>query len=70
LPEAFVWVSLAARRAIPNAREICEELKTEMTPEQMEDATLRLNLIAPTPAAAPTYAVEAESQVDVKTQSN
>jgi hypothetical protein len=39
LPEAFAWLSLAARRAIPNARETCEELKAEMTPEQIEDGS-------------------------------
>jgi TPR repeat protein len=60
LPEAFLWLSLAARRAMPNARENCEELKSEMTPQQMEDATELLNLMAPMEPGIPTQAAEAE----------
>jgi hypothetical protein len=70
LPEAFVWLSLAARRSIPNAREACDELKTEMTQEQMEDAMQRLNLVAPAQAAAQAQVVVAEPEAEVKIESN
>jgi len=49
----FFWLTLAARRAIPKAREICEELEKEMTPEQQKDAHQRLALAAPAQSATP-----------------
>jgi TPR repeat protein len=67
LPEAFAWFSLATRRAIPNAREMCEELQAEMTPEQIEEGTLRLNRLAAAQPHAPSeQAAAAQTQAGLK----
>ena len=63
LPEAFVWLTLAARRAVPDAREACEELQAEMTPEQLEDGKLRLNLLAPAQSNIHPVKMEIEPEV-------
>jgi hypothetical protein len=69
-PEAYVWFSLAARRAIPNAAELCEALRKEMTPDQVEEGQHRLNRRLPAQPKVAEEKVEVEGEVNVKFPNN
>ncbi len=66
LPEAYAWMSLAARRGIPNASQMAEELKSEMSAEQLENGAARLEGVDPNHASAKSEKVEIETIIEPK----